>query len=234
MLQLSSVHYFKLKYSEQLPEIKKINDQSILLILLTLLLKETEHLTFFEKNFILKNESLFDAKTENIIKILDKNPEVVKHFNFDQSISELSKLVTDDFKIQLLLVLFDFSISSGRLADKNVVVIKQISDELNVPQDIFLKVLNKYKFYNHNYRQKAFADLSEQASQQSLNKALKVLGLSLTQDVELIKKTYRKLAIQFHPDKQHFKSQEEINTALENFKAINEAYDIIKDLLKFN
>lgn len=234
MIRLQTVQHFKQNFSDQLPEIKGINDQSILLILLTLLLKESEHLTFFEKNFIQRNENLFGSSSEQTIKLLDKNHDVVKHFNFDQTLAELAELVTQEYKVQVLLVLFDFSISSGRLSDKNVIIIKQISDELGIDQQLFLKVLNKYKFYNQNYRQKAFSDLSAQASTNSLVSALKIMGLPFTKDVDLIKKTYRQLAIKYHPDKQQFKTQEEINQSLENFKAINEAYDIIKDLLKFN
>src|ERR1700759_297691 len=51
-----------------------------------------------------------------------------------------------------------------------------------------------------------------------------VLGVDRTATVEIIKRSYRKLAVQFHPDK-----NPDDPTAEEKFKEIGEAYDVLMD-----
>lgn len=54
-----------------------------------------------------------------------------------------------------------------------------------------------------------------------------ILGVSKDSSFEEIKAAYRKLAVQYHPDKHHGNKEYE-----EKFKKINEAYDTLKDETK--
>lgn len=56
-----------------------------------------------------------------------------------------------------------------------------------------------------------------------------VLGVSKTASNDEIKKAYRKLAVQLHPDKQHGKSEEEKKKAEEQFKEVAEANEVLSD-----
>lgn len=56
-----------------------------------------------------------------------------------------------------------------------------------------------------------------------------ILGIDRNADEETIKKAYRKLAIQYHPDKQVGKSDSEKKVAEEKFKEVNEAYSVLGD-----
>lgn len=51
-----------------------------------------------------------------------------------------------------------------------------------------------------------------------------VLGVAKNASEDDLKKAYRKLAMQYHPDKNHGNAEAE-----KKFKAINEAYDVLKD-----
>jgi molecular chaperone DnaJ len=56
-----------------------------------------------------------------------------------------------------------------------------------------------------------------------------ILGVERNADEDTIKKAYRKLAIQYHPDKQVGKSESEKKAAEEMFKDVNEAYEVLSD-----
>ena len=56
-----------------------------------------------------------------------------------------------------------------------------------------------------------------------------VLGVDRNADADALKKAYRKLAIQYHPDRQQGKSDEEKKAAEEKFKEAAEAYDVLSD-----
>lgn len=55
-----------------------------------------------------------------------------------------------------------------------------------------------------------------------------VLGLTKSATTEQIKSAYKKMALQWHPDR-HGKTEESKKTAEEKFKEINEAYQVLSD-----
>lgn len=57
----------------------------------------------------------------------------------------------------------------------------------------------------------------------------KILGVDKNATEDEIKKQYKKLAIQFHPDKFATESEEKRKEAEEKFKDINEAYSVLSD-----
>ena len=59
-----------------------------------------------------------------------------------------------------------------------------------------------------------------------------ILGLQHGASIDEVKKAFKKLAIQYHPDKQQGKSDAEKKQAEEKFKEINEAYSILSDAKK--
>ena len=56
-----------------------------------------------------------------------------------------------------------------------------------------------------------------------------VLGVEKNATADDLKKAYRKLAIQYHPDKQQGKSDAEKKAAEEKFKEAAEAYNVLSD-----
>lgn len=64
------------------------------------------------------------------------------------------------------------------------------------------------------------------------NKYLRVLGLSSDSDFEAVRKAYRKLARELHPDRFVRKSNEEQQAAHERFTEINIAHEKLKELME--
>jgi DnaJ like chaperone protein len=62
----------------------------------------------------------------------------------------------------------------------------------------------------------------------SIDSAYKVLGIESTASEDIIKKAYRQLAIQYHPDKVAYLGEDFKKSAEEKFRKINEAYETIK------
>ena len=58
--------------------------------------------------------------------------------------------------------------------------------------------------------------------------AYKILGVSKNASIDEIKKTYRKLATEYHPDKVSYLGEDFRKNAEEKFRKINEAYEMIK------
>lgn len=56
-----------------------------------------------------------------------------------------------------------------------------------------------------------------------------ILGVNRNASEEEIKKAFKKLAMQLHPDKQQGKSEAEKKAAEEQFKDVNEAYSVLSD-----
>ena len=61
-----------------------------------------------------------------------------------------------------------------------------------------------------------------------LNSAYSILGISSTATDEEVKKAYRKMAIENHPDKVGYMGEDIRKAAEKKFMAINEAYEKIK------
>lgn len=56
-----------------------------------------------------------------------------------------------------------------------------------------------------------------------------ILGVEKTATDDEIKKAYRKLALKYHPDQQHGKTDAERREAEDKFKEINEAYEVLSN-----
>jgi len=111
-------------------------------------------------------------------------------------------------RVQLLHLLFGLAASDGVPGEAEINVISQISYLIGVnPKD--LESIKAMFIVNND-------------------SAYQILEVERTATDEEIKKAYRKMAVQFHPDKVHHLGEEYQKDAQEKFKKINEAYEKIK------
>ena len=120
------------------------------------------------------------------------------------------------FLIQLAFV------DNGISADEDK-VLRDIVNELNITADEYAAMVSKFENMVQNNQQTM-----------SLQEAYKILGVNESDDEVHIKKTYRNLVRQYHPD--IIKSQDKDDSYMEEATAktqeINQAYGIIKKMNK--
>lgn len=83
-----------------------------------------------------------------------------------------------------------------------------------------------YKFNDYNYND---FFKTKQNNIDEVTKSCKLLNINIIQDdVDIIKKKYRKLAMKWHPDKFSNDTVKNKEIAKRNFQKLNNAYEIIK------
>jgi len=130
--------------------------------------------------------------------------------------SRLKRKQFVEFLIQLAFV------DNGISADEDK-VLREIIFELHISIDEYMSMLNKFENMMKNKQQTM-----------TLEEAYKILGINKTDDMTSIKKTYRKLVRQYHPDiiKSQDKDESYMEEATAKTQEINQAYEIIKEAKK--
>ncbi|RLA78099.1 MAG: molecular chaperone DjlA [Epsilonproteobacteria bacterium] len=113
--------------------------------------------------------------------------------------------------------------SSGGMSSDEDRVLREIVAELNITPDEYSAMLLKFENMLKNKQQSM-----------SLEEAYKILGVNESDDINAIKKTYRKLVRQYHPDiiKSQDKDEAYMEEATAKTQEINQAYEIIKEAKK--
>jgi hypothetical protein len=89
--------------------------------------------------------------------------------------------------------------------------------------DDWTRKINEEKNRQQQYRQAPI-----KKTELTVQQAYKLLQLKLTDDIPTVKKRYRYLAMQWHPDKFATYEVEKQEAAKRNFQRVNNAYNIIK------
>lgn len=122
--------------------------------------------------------------------------------------SQIRNHMTLESRTQLIHFLFSIAQSDGHVDQTEVEVIQSISNYLNISQLSFNSI--KAMFYNDS------------------ESAYKILELDKTATNDELKKAYRRLVKQHHPDKLRHLGEEHLKGAQEKFQKIQEAYETIK------
>ena len=123
---------------------------------------------------------------------------------------------------QFVGFLIQLAFSGGMSSDEDR-VLREIVTELNITPDEYSAMLLKFENM-----------LKNKQGSMSLVEAYKILGVNDSDDINAIKKTYRKLVRQYHPDiiKSQDKDEAYMEDATAKTQEINQAYEIIKEAKK--
>lgn len=121
--------------------------------------------------------------------------------------SQINNHLDYSSKLQLIHLLIGIAEADNEIVRSEINLIKRIANLLNIPTSTIESLLNVNG---------------------TVDDAYKILEVSPDATDEEIKKAYRKLAVEHHPDKVSYLGEEIQRKAQEKFKKINEAYELIK------
>ena len=133
------------------------------------------------------------------------------------------KLTQNDYakRLKVMEYLLNLAFIDGEFSQTERMINEDISDALEIRRADFERMIEQFKtFYTHKAEQKRFG----------IQNAYDVLGVSPQDDMESIKKKYRALVKEYHPDilMGQGKDQSMIDAATAKLQEINEAYETIK------
>lgn len=147
---------------------------------------------------------------------------VKEAINTDQSLDALLEEFKATFayepRLILLELVYQVLYTKADVPENELKIARYIAVYLEIPEYAQRTVEGKYRY--RQYGGTAGPDLRE--------KHLATLGLDKNASAEEIKKAYRKLSMQYHPDKVRHLGEEFQTVAEEKMKEINAAYDFLE------
>lgn len=159
----------------------------------------------FVKDFFRRNiGSLFNVSHLQTLKHFLNTPNIPLE-EICNNIRSVTKLAD---RILILHYLFGIAAADGEISQSEIDEINRISILLGIPSADFLSAKNMFVIENDS--------------------DYKVLGIEKSATNEEIKKSYRELALRYHPDKVAHLGEEYQKGAKEQFQKIQQAYENIK------
>lgn len=124
---------------------------------------------------------------------------------------------------QFMGFLIQLAFVDGKVSKSEEEVLQTIAEALEFDPNVYHKIFDEFEKMMKNMHPKA-----------NISDAYKVLGVSENDDMSTIKKAYRKLVREYHPDiiKSQGKSEAYMQEATAKTQEINQAYEMIKDSKK--
>ncbi len=122
---------------------------------------------------------------------------------------------------QFIGFLIQLAFADGEVTRSEERILARIAEAMEIDPNLYHSIFDAFE--------QIHARRSE-ATQNSLENAYKILGVSPNDDMATIKKAYRKLVRQYHPDiiKAQGKDEAYLQEATRKTQEINEAYELIK------
>lgn len=158
-------------------------------------------------------------------------------FQVDQQIAGFRETCGNQANlIQMLVVyLVNVALADGDFDPAEEAIVRRVAGGLGIPQFAFDRLIQMIKAQNafrggHYHEQAYGGGVHAAPSANALNLAYEALGVSSDSSDAEIKRAYRKLMSQYHPDKLTGQGvpQDMINEATERSQEIQAAYDLIK------
>ena len=174
------------------------------------------------KSFLLKQFGEQKAKKQLLLlrHLLQK-----RITNFRPHCLRLNRNLSYSQKLDFLTVLFRIANANGEICENEARILSKIARHITISSSDFTRLTIQFPSF-YSYQQKR--QLRLYVSPMDIERACETLSVSKNASVEEIKKAYRKLAMQYHPDKIDSNDAAAQAQAAEKFRAINEAYKCLR------
>ncbi|UKN00127.1 DnaJ domain-containing protein [Paracrocinitomix mangrovi] len=208
-----------------------------LLVLLAGVLKSDEHNSNVEVKYIQQSLSLHfnTARVDQQVAYIQK---LTQRENLDHK--PICKMIFENYylteKVQLMHLLVGIATADAYLSDKEKAYLDEIAARIRLPFPTYQAIFSMFRFKTeaqHREQQKR-REQKQYSSSMKLADAFKILELELNATEKEIKKSYRKLALKFHPDRVIHLGKEHQKIAEQKFQILSEAYEYIKNIKGFN
>jgi DnaJ like chaperone protein len=164
------------------------------------------------------------TKTKDILKrIFDEEKD--RSNNIEQLAHSLAQAIKNDkAKTQQFMgFLIQLAFVDGEVSESEEDILQTIAEALEFDPNTYHAIFDQFE--------KMMANMTPKAN---ISDAYKLLGVSESDDMKTIKKAYRKLVREYHPDiiKSQGKSEAYMQEATAKTQEINQAYEMIKDARK--
>ncbi len=182
----------------------------------------------YVKDFLRRNfgESAVREGTALLKELLQKDIEV------EQVALQIGRNMPVSQRLQLFHYLCGIAQSDGHMDESEQVILRRIALAMGLAAADVESILAMFSAgaYGGGYRQggQGAPGGSRPNAQAALEQAYRILEVSPQATDDEVKKAYRRMAMKYHPDKVSTLGEDVRKGAEEKFKALSEAYDLIK------
>ncbi|MDD2790815.1 MAG: TerB family tellurite resistance protein [Sulfurimonas sp.] len=159
-------------------------------------------------------------KTKDLLKEIF-NEEKERGDNTEQLAQTLARSIKADRakQQQFMGFLIQLAFVDGEVSQSEENILQLIAEALSFDPQAYHAIFDQFEKMMRNIQPKA-----------NINDAYKLLGVNATDDIDTVKKAYRKLVKQYHPDiiKSQGKDEAYMQEATAKTQEINQAYEMIK------
>jgi len=217
--------YKKSAYIEEEEKKKAIPDLNLALIgLISVIMNADGQATKSEltevKSFLL--ERFGEQKAKKMLLYLKQSLQK-EITNFRPHCLRLNRSLSYSQKLDFLTLLFRIADANNGICQNEAEILSRIARHTAISNSDFIELTHQFStFYNYQKRQ------TQLLVYHDTRWAYKILLIEENASVEEIKKAYRKLAMQYHPDRIDSNDTMAQAQAAEKFRDINEAYKYLK------
>lgn len=144
-------------------------------------------------------------------------------------------------RVQLISFLFDLAASDGKISIYEIKLLQEITAAIGVYKNEYINIFNQH-MNKAGFNTSASQNTQQQQQQAPPPKprqttprtsAFSILGLTPQASNDEVKRAYRKLAMQYHPDRVTTADEATQRRAAEQFRRITQAYQQIKSARGF-
>lgn len=176
----------------------------------------------YVKRFLLQNYG--EERGKEMLKVIQQM--VRQDIPIDQVCAQIK--VNTDYNTRYHMVDFLYGIggADGTFHRAEINMLRLIAQYLGISQGDYTSIHERHAGYSGS---SGYSGGSRSSRSSSYSKdPYKVLGIDSTATDEEVKKAYRKMAMKYHPDRVAGMGEEMQRNAAEQMKAVNEAYEVIK------